>query len=136
VLFRSNANAGAVWLKSPEGLPQQKQQMNLAQIGLDHIGAGWDLHYELLRHVLSVKKIFNLDADAKLTNCFGNPAGNATAFSLVVAPILDSQGESLGLIEFWLDRNSDPKLRHVYINVLNHMASFSAHFLSRWSTPH
>jgi hypothetical protein len=124
-----NATAGAVWLKSPQGLLQQQQQMNLDHVGLDHVAGGRELHHELLRHVLAVKQVFNLDPDAKLTNSFGSPAGNATAWPLVVAPILDGQGGALGLLEFWLDTDGDPKLRNVYINVVNHMAGFAAHFL-------
>ncbi len=124
-----NATAGAVWLKSPQGLLQQQQQMNLAHVGLEHVAGGRELHHELLLHVLAVRQVFNLDPDAKLMSSSGKPAGNATAWPLVVAPILDGQGGALGLLEFWLDTDGDPKLRNVYINVVNHMAGFAAHFL-------
>jgi len=121
--------AGVVWMRSPQGMLQRLHQTNLASVGLDDLANGQDLHKELLRHAINDKQVIYLDPNSRVTTSVGTEAGNASAYPVILAPILDSQDLTLGLLEIWLDADADFKLRHVAINFVNHMAGYATNYL-------
>ncbi len=121
--------AGIVWMKSPQGQLQRLHQTNLATVGLDNMSNGRTLHSELLRHALSGKQSYCLEPSHRLPTAVGTECGNPSTYPLLLSPILDDQGQTLGLFEVFLDADADVKMRHVAINFVNHMSGFATNYL-------
>ncbi|MCE9533934.1 MAG: hypothetical protein K8T89_22840 [Planctomycetes bacterium] len=124
-----NGTAGAVWLKSPQGLLQLQHQTNLGSVGIEDLPEGRGRHNALLKHTLDSKQLTFLDTGAIVVTAAGTEASNAAAYPVVVAPILSDQGDTYGLFEVWLESGGDPKLRTAHINFVNHMAGYATNYL-------
>lgn len=94
-----DAPAGAVWLRTPQGMLQPVVTVNLEKIGLDDHSEGRKFHNELLS-VAFEKNAQGLLGPKALAD--GHPeAGNPTNLVLAFAPILDEDNRTLGMLEIF-----------------------------------
>jgi hypothetical protein len=91
-----DAPAGALWIKSPQGLLQQQCQQNVVQVGFDDRPGGPAAHRQLLRFAFEKGKPGILGPGQRAEG--DRSAGNLTVYSLAVAPILDANSCAFGLV--------------------------------------
>jgi hypothetical protein len=100
------APAGAVWLRSPQGAPRLFYQIGYQETGVEANDAARQSHDALLNSAFAQPRPIHLmprsgigaPEEGKL------PAGNPTAFMLLLVPIVVS-GQVFGLIEIWQGAN-------------------------------
>jgi len=102
-----DAPAGAVWIKSPQGFLQQQCQQNIAQIGLDDRPDGRNAHNQLLRFAFEKGKPGILGPRQRAEG--ERAAGNPTDYSLALAPIIDEDNQTLGIVEIFQKPNWNPQ---------------------------
>ena len=102
-----DAPAGAVWIKSPQGFLQQQCQQNIAQIGLDDRPDGRNAHNQLLRFAFEKGKPGILGPRQRAEG--ERAAGNPTDYSLALAPIIDEDNQTLGILEIFQKPNWNPQ---------------------------
>jgi hypothetical protein len=118
-----DAPAGAIWLKSPQGFLQQQCQVNMAQIGLDDKPDGRLAHNQLLRYAFEKAKPGILGPRSRADG--DKSAGNPTDFALALAPILNEESQTLGVIEIFQKPNWNPQDLITYtIQVAGYASNF------------
>jgi hypothetical protein len=128
-----NGTAGAVWLRSPQGMLQLQHQTNLGLVGLEDRPVGRQAHHELLRQAFESRQLLMLDPDAKIVLPDGREPANYSAYPVVVAPVLSEQGDPLGLYEVWLEANTDVRLRTKQVEFIVTMAGYASNYLRQSS---
>jgi hypothetical protein len=98
-LYGSDAPAGAVWLKSPDGFLRQQCQQNVEYVGLDDRTDGRAVHNQLLRFAFEQGRPGLLGPRQRAES--DRSAGNPTDYLLAVAPILGSDRRAVGLVEIF-----------------------------------
>ncbi|HEX3152609.1 MAG TPA: hypothetical protein VHR66_31340 [Gemmataceae bacterium] len=94
-----DAPAGAIWIKSPQGFLQQQCQQNFAQVGLDDRPDGRQAHNQLLRFAFEKNKPGILGPKQRAEG--DRSAGNPTDYALALAPILNEDNQTLGIVEIF-----------------------------------
>ena len=121
--------AGAIWLKSPQGLLQLHHQTNMGQIGLDDRRNGRAAHGEMLKIAFGIKKLIFVEPEKMIPAPEGVEAGNLTTYPVVLAPILTDQADILGIFEIWLDANANLALRNAQVQFVLNMSGYASNFL-------
>jgi hypothetical protein len=104
IYFAMQAFAGVMWIRTPQGNLQQQCQINLREVGLEQSPEARPMHDELLRQAVMQSK--GGIVQPRFSHNFGSPAeqiaGNATAYFIVLAPIMQDK-QVVGLIELFID---------------------------------
>lgn len=123
-----DAPAGAVWLKTPQGVLQPQCQQNISNVGLDDLPEGRTAHNQLLKFAFEKGKPGILGPKQRAEG--DRSAGNPTDYSLALAPILNEDNQTLGVVEIFQQPNWNPQDLVMYTI---HMAGYASNFLRNTS---
>ncbi len=123
------APAGAVWARTPQGNLQLQYQINLKEVGLDQNDQARQCHEELLRQAMSHTAPFHVPprSGVGVVEEGKAPAGNASDFLLLVAPIVSNQ-QTAGLIEIWQHANRPSQAVPGYLQYMSYMTDLTARY--------
>jgi hypothetical protein len=123
------APAGAVWARTAQGNLQLQYQINLKEIGLDQNEEARKCHEELVRQAVTQPRPFHVPprSGVGVIEEGKPPAGNATDYLLLVAPIVANQ-QAAGLIEVWQHSNRPPQAITGYLQYMTYMAELSSRY--------
>jgi multidrug efflux pump subunit AcrA (membrane-fusion protein) len=131
VLAVMGAQAGAVWVRGPQGDFQQQHAVNLAAVGLEQIEDGPAAHTETLRLAAHRARPFWVPPRSGPES--GSPkrvVANRTAHTLFLAPVLVEQ-QVAGLLEVWQASQPDPDTGRNLARFLGEVAGFAAAYLHK-----
>ncbi len=129
VYFATQAFAGAIWTRTPQGNLQLQCQINLREVGLERTPEGRPMHDELLRQAVTQGK--GGIVKPHFSHAFSGPdqvAGNATDFTIILVPILQEK-QVIGLVELWQDPSRNASALQNLHQFLIRMAGFISLFL-------
>lgn len=128
------APAGAVWLRTPQGLLQVTCQINLDRVGLEGKRGGRECHNEVVRHVFQANppRSVILEPQGRLAGVAADPssppAANLSDFYALFAPIVGADKQSLGLLEVFQDSSYDPRLYPTFAQYATQMAGYASQY--------
>src|SRR5262249_21059036 len=123
------APAGAVWLPRA-GLLLQQFQVNIEEVGLEHVENGEQTHDELIRQAMLCGQPGFLWPHGRLDAIDDKEiAANPTDFFWLVAPIIVNM-EVAGLIEVWLPESRDPNALHGHPQAMTGLLQFMVRMAS------
>jgi hypothetical protein len=128
VLSGTDAHAGAVWLKTPQGFLQIQTQIHLDKVGLDEKKGGRQTHNELLRRAFQSNRPLMLEPFGRLGTDEGPLAANLTEYLVMLAPILAEDGTALGLLEVWQEPYIDPRIHPTFMSYVVQMAGYASNY--------
>jgi hypothetical protein len=123
------APSGAVWARTPQGNLQLQYQINLKEIGLEQNEEARKSHEELVRQAIMQPRPFHVPprSGVGIAEEGKPPAGNATDYLLLVAPIIANQ-QAAGLIEVWQHANRPPQAITGYLQYMTYMAELTSRY--------
>ncbi|VTS08858.1 efflux RND transporter periplasmic adaptor subunit [Tuwongella immobilis] len=128
VLAGVEAQAGAVWIRTPQGFLQLQTQINLDKIGLDTIRQARQHHNELLRVAFQGKKELMVEPHSSITLGEGQKVENKTEYLLLLAPILIDDKTAVGLLEICQEVAWDARVHPTYLNYAIQMAGYASNY--------
>jgi len=129
VLAGIEAQAGAVWIRNPQGFLQLQYQSQIDSVGLDNHKNGRQSHNELLRQAIQTAKPILLEPYGSTGILEGIPAGNPTDFVVLLVPILLDEKTALGLVEVWEEPRWDARTKRAHLNYLVQMAAYASGYV-------
>ncbi len=123
-----NGVAGAIWLRTPQGFLQLQCMHHFEKLGLDDKKGARQTHNELLRRAFQMGRGLILEPFARLTPEEGLLAANMTNFMAILAPILLEDGQSLGLLEVFLEPFVDQRIQPTFMNYVIQMAGYASNY--------
>jgi biotin carboxyl carrier protein len=131
VLAALEGVAGAVWSRTREDDFRLESQINLAEVGLDHIPSAAACHHELLRRTTQGDRPHWVPPHSGQDLTGDRPAAaNLTAHVDLLAPIL-VDGQAAGVVEVWLEPGAPANTRKAFARFLGEVAGFAAAFLHK-----
>jgi hypothetical protein len=121
-----DAPAGAVWIRFPQGFLQQQCQQNITHVGLDDRPDGRAIHNQLL-HFAFEKGIPGILGPRQRADG-DRSAGNPTDYTLALAPILNEENQTRGIVEIFQKPNWNPQ---DVITYTIEVASYASTYLRR-----
>jgi multidrug efflux pump subunit AcrA (membrane-fusion protein) len=129
VLTALGSPAGAVWQTTPAGNLQLRYQINLAEIGLDHMDGAAACHAELLRHALTLPQPRVVPPRSGPATADGAPVpANLSDHVLLLAPVRPDR-QPAGLIEVWQEGPGDLARAQSFLPFLASMADLAGGYL-------
>jgi hypothetical protein len=113
VLSALEAQAGAVWIRNPQGHFPLQYHINLQQVGLDRTEEGRRSHSELIRQAAIKAQPMVVPPNSgsgPADNDLPAP-GNPTPYVILMVPILVDK-QVAGLVEVWQDPRLNPNALH------------------------
>lgn len=127
VLAGMAAQAGAVWMRTPQGNLQLQYQINMRQAGLESDETIRQRHDELLRQTCISGRPMVVPPHSGIgESAIGQPtAGNPTNYVLLLAPILVDK-QTAGLVEVWQDPRHNAESLPGFLQFVVRMATLAS----------
>ncbi len=129
IYFATQAHAGAVWIRTPQGNLQLQCQINLREVGLEQNAETRPMHDELLRQAITQGKGGIIKPHySQAANGPDSVAGNPTDFIIILVPILQEK-QVIGLVELWQDPSRNANALQSLYQFVVRMVGFISLFL-------